>query len=302
MLYLFIIMFIIVTIFLITRLFALHKEMRKIVHQLKKYNQRETNKKIDMALMDKNMENLGMEINKLIDLHIAENRKRVNFEDEHKRAIANISHDLRTPLTSIVGYIQMAKKEDIPADERKELLSIAYERAKRLETLLNDFYELSIIKSNELHVTLERINLKNIAIEVLMSFYDQFHEKEITPITRIPDEAVYIIADKSALTRVLENLFANVFTHSDGEIKMSIEDKDHVVKLKVENHTNTLTEKDVEHIFDRFYMADQSRSGKSTGLGLSIAKSLMEKMNGNIQGQLHDGIFSITCEWRSAKE
>jgi len=295
-------MFIIVTIFLITRLFALHKEMRKIVHQLKKYNQRETNKKIDMALMDKNMENLGMEINKLIDLHIAENRKRVNFEDEHKRAIANISHDLRTPLTSIVGYIQMAKKEDIPPDERKELLSIAYERAKRLETLLNDFYELSIIESNELHVTLERINLKNIAIEVLMSFYDQFHEKEITPITRIPDEAVYIIADKSALTRVLENLFANAFTHSDGEINITIEGKENVVILKVENRTNTLTEKDVEHIFDRFYMADQSRSGKSTGLGLSIAKSLMEKMNGNIQGQLHDGIFSITCEWRSAKE
>src|SRR5690625_7616777 len=100
--------------------------------------------------------------------------KRFNFEEEHKRAIANISHDLRTPLTSIVGYIQMAKKEDIPPDERKELLSIAYERAKRLETLLNDFYELSIIESNELHVTLERINLKNIAIEVLMSFYDQF--------------------------------------------------------------------------------------------------------------------------------
>ena len=295
-------MFIIVTIFLITRLFALHKEMRKIVHQLKKYNQRETNKKIDMALMDKNMENLGMEINKLIDLHIAENRKRVNFEDEHKRAIANISHDLRTPLTSIVGYIQMAKKEDIPPDERKELLSIAYERAKRLETLLNDFYELSIIESNELHVTLERINLKNIAIEVLMSFYDQFHEKEITPITRIPDEAVYIIADKSALTRVLENLFANAFTHSDGEINITIEGKENVVILKVENRTNTLTEKDVEHIFDRFYMADQSRSGKSTGLGLSIAKSLMEKMNGNIRGQLHDGIFSITCEWRSAKE
>src|SRR5690625_7687214 len=135
-------MFIIVRLFLITLFRSVHKEMRKIVRQLKKYNQRETNKKIDIALMDKNMENLGMEINKLIDLHIAENRKRVNFEDEHKRAIANISHDLRTPLTSIVGYIQMAKKEDIPPDERKELLSIAYERAKRLETLLNDFYEL----------------------------------------------------------------------------------------------------------------------------------------------------------------
>src|SRR5690625_3773599 len=96
-------MFIIVTIFLTTRLFALYIEMRKIVHQLKKYNQRETNKKIDIALMNKNMENLGMEINKLIDLHIAENRKRVHFEDEHKRAIANISHDLRTPLTSKIG-------------------------------------------------------------------------------------------------------------------------------------------------------------------------------------------------------
>src|SRR5699024_53831 len=135
-----------------------------------------------------------------------------------------------------------------------------------------------------------------------MSFYDQFHEKEITPITRIPDEAIYIIADKSALTRVLENLFANALTHSDGGIKMPIEDKDHVVKLNVENHTNTLTEKDVEHIIDLFNIADQSRSGISTGLDLSMAKSLMEKMNRHIRAQLHDDIFSNTCEWRSAKE
>ena len=136
---------------MLTRLFALKKEVKKISKQLEKYNDRKTNKKIEMALFDKNMEKLGLEINKLIDLYVAENRKRIRYENEQKQAIANMSHDLRTPLTSILGYIQMAEEEDVTADERKELLSIANKRAKRLETLLKDFFELSIIESTDHH-------------------------------------------------------------------------------------------------------------------------------------------------------
>src|SRR5690625_4659314 len=90
-----------VTIFLLTRFIALKKEVKKITKQLQNYNDRKTNKKIDMTLFDQEMEKLGQELNTLIDLHVAENRKRLHFENEQKKAIANMSHDLRTPLTSI---------------------------------------------------------------------------------------------------------------------------------------------------------------------------------------------------------
>lgn len=290
-----------ITVFLITRLFSLKKEVKKIIRQLHNYNNRKTNKKMDIALFDKDIESLGLEINKLIDLYVAENRKRVRFENEQKQVIANMSHDLRTPLTSILGYIQMAEEDDVTVDERKELLSIANKRAKRLETLLKDFYELSIIESTDHHLKSERINLRNLTIDVLVSFYDRFHERNMEPTIHMPENDVFIIADESALNRVIENLLSNAIIHSDGNIIIGLEEQDSKVKMIVKNNAYSLTEQDAEHIFDRFYKVDQSRSGKSTGLGLSIVKSFMEKMNGTITGQLSDGELSIVCEWKAVE-
>lgn len=288
-----------VTLFFLIRLLSIKKEIKKITHQLQIYNIRKTNKKIDMSLFDKDIENLGLEINKLIDLYVIENRKRVRYENEQKQAIANMSHDLRTPLTSILGYIQMAKSEDMSVHEKNELLSIAKKRAKRLETLLKEFFELSVIESADHHLQSERINLRNLTIDVLMSFYDRFNEKSMEPIINMPEKDVFIVSDQSAVTRVIENLITNAITHSDGNIMTSLEQKDSRAKLVVKNDAYSLTEEDARRLFDRFYTADQSRSGKSTGLGLSIVKSLMEKMNGTITGHLHEGQLSIICEWET---
>ncbi|WP_102272850.1 sensor histidine kinase [Cytobacillus massiliigabonensis] len=289
------------TVLLLSRLSALKKEVKKISKQLHFYNSRKTNKKIDMALIDKDIENLGLEINKLIDLYVTENRKRVRFEDEHKQAVANMSHDLRTPLTSILGYIQMAEAEDVSDDEKNELLSIANNRAKRLETLLREFFELSVIESSDHQLKSERINLKEITIDVLMSFYDRFNEKNMEPIINMPETDVFIISDDSSVKRVIENLLSNTITHSNGNIIISLEEKNSKARLMVQNDAHSLTEEDVNRMFDRFYMADQSRSGRSTGLGLSIVKSFMEKMDGTISGHLNDGQLSIICEWRAVE-
>nr|WP_212119810.1 HAMP domain-containing sensor histidine kinase [Niallia circulans] len=291
----------IIAVLLLTRLFALKKEVKKISKQLEKYNDRKTNKKIEMALFDKNMEKLGLEINKLIDLYVAENRKRIRYENEQKQAIANMSHDLRTPLTSILGYIQMAEEEDVTADERKELLSIANKRAKRLETLLKDFFELSIIESTDHHLKSEQINLRNLTIDVLISFYDRFQERNMEPTIHIPEKDVFIIADESAVTRVIENLLSNAIVHSDGNIIISLEEQASTVKLSVRNDAYSLTDEDARLMFDRFYKADRSRSGKSTGLGLSIVKSFMEKMSGEVTGHLNEGQLIIICEWKAAE-
>lgn len=293
-----VIIFFIVIVFVLSRLFALKKELKKMSKQLQIYNNRKTNKKIDMALFDKTIENLGLEINRLIDLYVTENRRRVSFENEQRQVVANMSHDLRTPLTSIKGFIQMAMEENVTADERKELLSIANKRATWLETLLKDFFELSIIESTDHQLESERINLKNLTIDVLMSFYDRFHEKNMEPTIHMPENDVFIFADESAVTRVIENLLSNAITHSDGNIIISLEEQGRLAKFIVKNNAHSLTEQDVDRIFDRFYMADQSRSGKSTGLGLSIVKSLMENMNGTITGQLNDRQLSIICEWK----
>lgn len=291
---------VLIAIFVIARLLALKKEMNNMVAQLQKYNNRQADKKIDLSLFDKNLEQLGTEVNKLMDLYVDENRKRTRFEKELKQMIANMSHDLRTPLTSITGYIQMAEKENIPPEERGELLAIAKSRAKRLESLLNEFFELSVIESNDYLLKSEGINLRNVTIEVLMSFYDRFQEKGMEPVLSITDEDVFIRGDTSAAARVMENLFANAIKHSEGKIQISLQEQNGTVRLMVKNDASSLTDEDVRRMFDRFYMADQSRTGKSTGLGLSIVKSLMEKMGGKVTAKLKDEQLSIICEWKSA--
>ncbi|GFZ80452.1 two-component sensor histidine kinase [Compostibacillus humi] len=291
---------VLIAIFLIARLLALKKEMKNMVAQLQKYNNRQADKKIDLSLFDKNLEQLGTEVNKLMDLYVDENRKRTRFEKELKQMIANMSHDLRTPLTSITGYIQMAEKENIPPEERGELLAIAKNRAKRLESLLNEFFELSVIESNDYLLKSEGINLRNVTIEVLISFYDRFQEKGLEPVLSITDEDVFIRGDTSAAARVMENLFANAIKHSEGKIQISLQELNGTARLIVKNDASSLTDEAVRRMFDRFYMADQSRTGKSTGLGLSIVKSLMEKMGGKVTAKLKDEQLSIICEWKSA--
>ena len=265
--------------------------------QLETYNDGKTNKKIDVALLDKEIEGLGVEINRLIDRYIVQNKKRITFEKEQKRAIASMSHDLRTPLTSILGYIQLAEEEETSPEEKQEMLRIAKERAERLEVLLKDFFELSIIESAEHQLKLENIQLKQLIIEVLMSFYDRFHENNMEPTIELPDAEMMILADKSAISRVIENLIINAITHSDGNIVIRMEQEGKYVRLIIKNTAENLTKLDVERMFDRFYTGDRARSGKSTGLGLAIVKSLMEKMNGSITAELVQNELVIICEW-----
>lgn len=290
------IFFMISVLVLIVQLFLLKKELTQMRIQLRAYNERKTNKKIDVTLVDKEIEKLGQEINNLIDLYTAENRKRILFEQEHKQAIANISHDLRTPLTSILGYIQLAE-EEVTSEESQELLQVAKERAKRLEVLLKDFFELSIIESMDNQLKPERIALKKLTIERLMDYYDQFQEKKLEPDIDMSEQELYIHADVSAVTRVIDNLLSNAVKHAEGNVSVRLEKQERNARITVQNDAAALKDVDVERLFDRFYMADQARSGKSTGLGLSIVKSFMEKMDGNITASWKDGVLSIVCEW-----
>lgn len=291
----------IVTIFYMVRLFLLKKEIGKITTQLQSYTNRKNDKKVDMALIDKDIEKLGVEINKVIDLYVAENRKRIQFEMEQKQLIANMSHDLRTPLTSILGYIQMAEDQAISTNEREKFLTIAKERANRLEILLKEFFDLSVIESSDYTLKLKRINLRNILMDTLMSFYERFQEKSLEPTIHLPDEDIFIMADESAVQRVIENLLSNAVKHSNGKIKVLLETEESTAKLIISNNVQSITVKDVERMFDRFYKGDQSRTSNSTGLGLSIVKSLMDKMNGTIDNQLKDDNLSITCKWKTIR-
>lgn len=296
MIYLVIISSILAFIFL-SHLLFIKKELKNILNQLKNYNIRKTEKKIDITLLDKDIEKMTIEINNLIDLHALSNIEKKSAERELKQAIANISHDLRTPLTSILGYIQLIEKPEMTDEERKEYLAIAKDRAKRLQILLNDFFELSVIESVDHSLKLGKLGLNSIVEEIVINLYDKFNEQQIVPSIKIPQEQMNIIGDESAIKRVIENLVINAIRYSDGNVSITLERNNTKINLTISNDVKDITEKDVELFFNRFYTADQTRSGKGTGLGLSIAKALMDKMNGKLSAELKDSWLYVKCSW-----
>ena len=294
--YLVIISSILAFIFL-SHLLFIKKELKNILNQLKNYNIRKTEKKIDITLLDKDIEKMTIEINNLIDLHALSNIEKKSAERELKQAIANISHDLRTPLASILGYIQLIEKPEVTDEERKEYLAIAKDRAKRLQILLNDFFELSVIESVDHSLKLGKLGLNSIVEEIVINLYDKFNEQQIVPSIKIPQEQMNIIGDESAIKRVIENLVINAIRYSDGNVSITLERNNTKINLTISNDVKDITEKDVELFFNRFYTADQTRSGKGTGLGLSIAKALMDKMNGKLSAELKDSWLYVKCSW-----
>jgi signal transduction histidine kinase len=166
---------------------------------------------------------MTIEINNLIDLHALSNIEKKSAERELKQAIANISHDLRTPLTSILGYIQLIEKPEVTDEERKEYLAIAKDRAKRLQILLNDFFELSVIESVDHSLKLGKLGLNSIVEEIVINLYDKFNEQQIVPSIKIPQEQMNIIGDESAIKRVIENLVINAIRYSDGNVSITLE-------------------------------------------------------------------------------
>lgn len=248
-------------------------------------------------MLDKDIEKMTIEINNLIDLHALSNIEKKSAERELKQAIANISHDLRTPLTSILGYIQLIEKPEVTDEERKEYLAIAKDRAKRLQILLNDFFELSVIESVDHSLKLGKLGLNSIVEEIVINLYDKFNEQQIVPSIKIPQEQMNIIGDESAIKRVIENLVINAIRYSDGNVSITLERNNTKINLTISNDVKDITEKDVELFFNRFYTADQTRSGKGTGLGLSIAKALMDKMNGKLSAELKDSWLYVKCSW-----
>ncbi|MDS0525517.1 HAMP domain-containing histidine kinase [Clostridium sp. SHJSY1] len=283
----------IISIYLGFRLFYVEKQVVSLVRQLKNINKKSIDKKITIGLLNKKIEVLAENINEVIQIKKQSEANKVKIENELRQTIANMSHDLRTPLTSIKGYIQFLKLEDITEEEKRQYLNVAEERVKTLEILLNDFYELSLIESLDYKIELKKLNINRVTEEIILEKYSDFTNRNIMPKIQMPKENIFIIADKKALERVIENLLSNAIKYAKDRINIYLEVEEGMVLFKISNTTQSLTSLDVEHIFDRFYMADKIRSGNGTGLGLAITKGLVEKMNGTIKAGLKDNMFII---------
>jgi signal transduction histidine kinase len=299
MVYIILALLIIILAFLSARLFYVEKQVGSLTKQLTDINKNKIDKKITIGLSNKRIEKLAVKINEVIQVKKQSEANKVKIENDLRQTIANMSHDLRTPLTSIIGYIQFLKLDSISEEEKKEYLDVAEQRAKALEGLLNDFYELSLIESLDYELNLQKLNINKILQEIVLGKYADFMNRNIQPNIEIPDENIYIIAEQKSLERVIENLLGNCVKYAKDNLDICLKVEGNMVLLKISNTVKGLTSEDVKNIFDRFYMADKTRSGKGTGLGLAIAKGLVQKMKGNIAADITNDMFSISCMFKA---
>lgn len=263
-------------VFLAVKLYLVKRTAREIEHSFKEKLRKDTNTLIDVSCRDKDMVSLADTLNKDLAL-IRELRHRYNQGDiELKNAIANISHDLRTPLTAICGYLELLKEIEKP-DEVEKYLDIIENRTKSLKQLTDELFKYSVVTSAEEKLRLEKISLNSVLEECIAEYYVALQKRNITPEIKITDKQIERTLDKMALSRILSNILSNAVKYSDGDLKIELNESGEIF---FSNTATGLNEIQVAKLFDRFYTVSDART--STGLGLSIARTLVERMNGEI--------------------
>ncbi len=260
----------------------------------------ETNRQIKAFTTNHEMEKLLSKINYVYQARQQERIAYQRKETQIRREIENISHDLRTPLTSIIGYVDLIQDAKTKETERQDYLRVIKKRAKVLQSFIQNFYELSRIEGDNYPLILEVINVQSILSEVAVAYYNEFANKEIQVAVELEEKSCFIIADKIQLNRVFNNLIQNALKYSQSQfvIKQYIQNGKCIIRFQ--NEKNLMKEDELNHIFERFYTCDLSRNNnKSTGLGLTISKILVEKMKGSIEARLDGDFFVIELCWKA---
>lgn len=274
------------------------RNIRRARKDLTQINKDGGNRRLHLSSPDGEMEALFEAINRTLDQRQSEEIKHMLAEKELRRQIANISHDLRTPLTSILGYLQLAQDGQLSEEERAHAMEVIGARTRSLQTLISGFYDLSRLDANEYDVELRQIDLGGVLCAQLAAFYDDFTLKNLNMHVDVPEHLPLVLADADAAQRIFVNLLQNVLRYAESEVRVTAR-ADAAVTTVFSNDTNLLAPADVPHVFDRFYTGDQMRSGRNTGLGLAIVKRLAEQMGCEITASLDGNRFSIQILWKS---
>ena len=217
-------------------------------------------------------------------------------EEYLKESVANISHDLRTPLTVILGHLQLLQKENLESSQAQRV-KVIFSKAEKMKELVETFYDLSILEEQQTVPEKEKFNISNMLINLITENAVALEKENILPEINLPDYSIYVYSDKNMVERILQNLLTNAIKYSVGTIKITLMEKENNnIIFTIENPMSDSSEIDCNRLFDRFYTGDKSRHNGSTGLGLAVVKTLVAILGGNIVAKVHANSLIITLE------
>ena len=272
---------------LLIKIYLLRKAAREIVEGFADRLITETNTLIDISTGDKYMCRLANAVNSELRKLRAERHRFQQGDRELKNAVTNISHDLRTPLTAICGYLDLLEQEDT-SEAVSRYLSVIRSRAEILSQLTEELFRYSVILATEGDAVREPVVINSVLEESIAAYYTGLKERGIFPRIKMPEERVVRNLDRSAVSRVFANLLQNAMKYSDGDLEITLSEKG---EIRFTNTASRLNNLQVAKLFDRFYTVEAARN--SNGLGLAIARTLVEQMQGVISAEYENARLHI---------
>ena len=279
----------------IVYILRLKRDVRSIKGSLQKIKTTDTNMRLTTLTFDKDVRGLTQEMNEILDRQKEVQMESERVNREFRQGITNISHDLRTPLTSANGYIGLIRSDKISDEQKLEYLEVVEGRLTSLANLMNELFEYTQIIEGKIKLELELVDVCVLVREEIASFYDTLVEGCFDVKVAIPEVAVHLIVDRAKLQRVIQNLIANVVKHGVKCFDVTVVDGRNAgyILIRMMNEVAQGKDLEVERMFERFYTSDVSRNSQKTGLGLAITKALVEQMGGKIIAWLEDDLLVV---------
>lgn len=284
------IMILSIIIFLIAiKLYLMKKSLKEIRITLNKTIQTNTNQLLTISSSDRDIKKLTNDLNKELQDLRKEKLQYQNGNQELKKIITNISHDMRTPLTAIRGYIDLMKENK---EKQNEYIKIIEKKTEELTLLTDQLFDFSKTMDIGVKIEKEKCCINEILEETLANMYSFFKEKQIEPKLEICEQKIYRNLDRHSIIRIFENILSNVCKYSDGDFRVTLNEKGIIT---FSNKATSLDVTTVQKIFDRYFTVENAK--KSTGLGLSISKQLVELNGGEISAKYVNNHLSIQIEF-----
>ena len=271
---------------------AYRRQVKKICRQLAFHKDNRTNLRLTASLPFEELNALIDAINNIIDLSHEIERTAQKNETELKETITNLSHDIRTPLTSMDGYLQLLSQSE-SEKERAYYCAVIQSRIAVLKEMLEELFTYTKLQNEAYTLELEPLDFGKCVRDTIFSFYDEFQTKGIEPKISLFEQSLPIIGNEEALHRTIQNMIKNALEHGYTAISLNLTKENQDAVFSCSNDVQNPDEIDASKVFTRFYKADSARTHSSTGLGLFIAKGLTERMNGSILAALEDDRFTI---------